>query len=655
MSVIRYEKSVAHLPDVLVPEVFEANAGSRLRPTCDFIVSKNKDSVVLSRYGDDIWDFSPYATAVRPKPILDFQGIYEKHRADVKWIIFCLDRICESINGVYSINTLRGYVICLKQIALYCTEKNMPFLSWFNSESHVLNYLDNHSATAQKLKISALFIALIPRVEETGVDIIVTKAIKDRFTEAHRISRQFRRQHPIIPSRILFGLLSYCKDALSEHNVHAKSFEAFYKTIPVTSTYSTHNETWFLKYLSRYAMDTNSYEILDYFKAKEVLSKRELNRYVSHLDYCARLLLLGYSGMRDGELVALNYDCIEIVNRPHNRVLRLVGFTTKLAAGRKKARWVTSEHVMPAIDYLQSICRVSYDNLKKRNALNSQLKSVADMPLFSKFAQTTRLHDFKQKRTYRKMGFSREYFYARVPDDRIDSMTISSDDYEELKKFDPFRDWRGDGYGVGEKWNITSHQFRRSLAIYSAQSGLISLPALKAQFKHLSQDMTLYYRNNAIEAKKIFDVTEGHFASEYQSLKPEADFFAFIFGTMMNEDSLKGSVGKNYEQLKPKTSKGVTEIYLARNQTIKKFEKGLLSWKETPLGGCMSTSVCTKKLLGSLSVCLTCEDAVIMEQKLRSTIKFQENFLSRLEKNSPEYRAEASELEKLKQMLRAYK
>ena len=655
MSAIKYEKSVAHLPDALAPEIFEVSSGSGLRPTDNFIVSKNQDGTVLSCYGNDIWDFSPYATAVRPKPILDFQVIPSKHKADVKWIVFCLDRICESINGIYSINTLRGYVFCLKQIATYCIDKNIPFLSWFNSEQYVLDYLDNYSVSTQKLRVSALFIALLPRAEETAIDIIATKKIKDRFTKAHRISKQFRKQHPIIPSRILFELLNYCSEALTEYNNHSNAFEAFYKTVPARSTYSTRNETWFLNYLSSYAKGTNSYGIMDHFQSQNVTNKKELNRYIAHLDYCAKILLLGYSGMRDGELVSLNYDCLEVINRPRNRVLRLVGFTTKLTAGRKEVRWVTSEYVMPAIDYLQSICRVSYDNLKKRNALHNHVKSISDMPLFSKFSQTTRLHDFKHKKTYRKIGFSQAYFYARVPVDRISSMIISNEDYNELKKFDPFRDWKLDGYAVGEKWNITSHQFRRSLAVYSAQSGLISLPALKAQFKHLSQDMTLYYRNNATEAKKIFDITEGHFAMEYLSQKPEADFFAFIFGTMMNDDSLKGSVGKNYEQLKPKSSKGVTEIYLARSQTVNKFKKGLLSWKETPLGGCMSTSVCTKKLLGSLSVCVACEDAVIMEKKLKSTIKFQENFLSRLEQDSPEYRTEASELEKLNQMLRAYK
>ncbi len=40
---------------------------------------------------------------------------------------------------------------------------------------------------------------------------------------------------------------------------------------------------------------------------------------------------------------------------------------------------------------------------------------------------------------------------------------------------------------IGKYWNICTHQFRRSLAVYGARSGVIGLGALSVQFKHLTE------------------------------------------------------------------------------------------------------------------------------------------------------------------------
>src|SRR5690606_28431270 len=71
---------------------------------------------------------------------------------------------------------------------------------------------------------------------------------------------------------------------------------------------------------------------------------------------------------------------------------------------------------------------------------------------------------------------------------RLADTKITEADIVELERFDGFRDWRSDpDIQVGKYWPLTSHQCRRSLAVYSARSGMVSLGSLASQFKHLTE------------------------------------------------------------------------------------------------------------------------------------------------------------------------
>ena len=647
---MKFFKDVSLCKNAVEPDIFRLHPNTGERPSGQLVVSRSSDGKVLSLYQDNIWDFTPYATTVRPSPIFIFTGIHERHRDNVKWIIFCLDRICESVLGEYSISTLKNYLGLLGRVSRHCIDQKIELIGWMSNSRQVLDFLDNHATLSDSRRLSALFVALAPKARESGIEICASKAVKSRFAEIQNLSKQCRRQHPVIPSRILFEMLKYSDKELRAFNLVGEDFESYYATIPVRDTYSTHGSGWFKNFLSRYSTSKQSSTLADHLYSRDVVDKASLNRYVAHLDYCAKILILAYSGMRDLEVVSLNYDCLQVKERSSGNFLRLIGYSTKLVGARKDALWVTSEHVLPAIEYLQTLARVCRDNLIKRGCEGTAKTDISEQPLFNKFTFTTRRHDFKHRNSYRKTSFRRSDFYSRVPELSLNRFVISEDDFKELTLLEPFRDWASDGFGIGDLWHITNHQFRRSLAIYSAQSGLISLPALKAQFKHISADMTLYYRNNAIEARKIFNVGAKHFANEYKHAKPEADFYAFLSGTLMNDQTIKGSMGKNYEKLKPKSSRGVQEIYQSKDKTIERFRKGELSWKETALGGCMSAAPCTKKIMGPLTVCLQCEDAVIMEGKLANTIQLQEKLMSTLDKDSPEYRFELAELKQLNTM-----
>lgn len=641
--------------DTANADVFFVSPNSAKRPSEKFVVARDDEGHLLSKYGDDTWDYTFYSASIRPNPIFKFSDCPSRYRDEVKWLFFCIDRVCDGgFAGAYSIGTLMSYLGLLKSIAKYCDSNNITMNSWFVSERHMMAFLRHKATKQQHNKLSSLYLALTPVKEYVGIEFIVSRKVRSRIGKIRQEQKLASNQHPVIPSRILFGITNYSTEALAEYNAIAKHFEAFYKELPTFSTHSTHHEGWFRKFVSRYCVRVKDSSLEKYFDSTGVDCKTSLNRQIAHLDFCAKNLLLAYSGMRDAELVALNYNCLKSVTRKNGRVLRLVGNTTKLVGSRKPVMWVTSEYATPAIGYLQSIGRVCFNNMKARGYDKQKIKRVTDMPLFVKFTHTTPMKGFDSKRNFRKISFKRLDFFSRVPRNRLKDVSVTRADLNELKRFDPVRDWESEGFKVGKEWHLNSHQFRRSLAVYSAQSGLITLPALKAQFKHLSEDMTYYYRNNALEAKKIFRIDRGHFANELVGTKPEADFYAFLFGTLLSDEKLKGSMGKYYEGQKPRKKSDRLKLYESREATIKKIKKGDLAWSDTSIGGCTSTDPCLKKLIRPLVACLDCDKAVITEGKLIQTIKVQQVFVNSLPTDSPSYRTEAEELNLLNKMKRSF-
>lgn len=199
---------------------------------------------------------------------------------------------------------------------------------------------------------------------------------------------------------------------------------------------------------------------------------------------------------------------------------------------------------------------------------------------------------------------------------------------------------------VGEVWNFKSHQYRRSLAIYSIQSGLVSLGALQKQLKHTFREMTLYYANGASLARKIFDLPKEHIAKDFDKLKPELDALSYIKEVLFSNENLHGTQGrlveKNYQEED-------LNIFLAENRerTIKKFKQGDIAYKETALGACVSLEACDSSLTRSFTACLECDSSILKKSKLEKTIEQQKKFLHLLNKNSIEYRTELEELKSL--------
>jgi arsenate reductase-like glutaredoxin family protein len=229
----------------------------------------------------------------------------------------------------------------------------------------------------------------------------------------------------------------------------------------------------------------------------------------------------------------------------------------------------------------------------------------------------------------------------------IKEIEINNDDLNFLEIVDDYRAWRmEEQFKMGERWSFSSHQFRRTLAYYCRQSGLVKLSTLKRHLKYITREMSLYYAQGN-EYSELFDTNE-HFYKEHDRSRPEVDTFAYVLELLLSEETVYGSHGNHIERFnKPKSEQEKIKILSNQGDIVKKFKNGEIAYQETALGACTTTSPCNKKLLGHISACIKCTDAVLKPSKVQNVINYQSKFVESLAQNSIGYRTEKKELEAL--------
>lgn len=375
---------------------------------------------------------------------------------------------------------------------------------------------------------------------------------------------------------------------------------------------------------------------------------------VSEIFHICKLQIHTFSGMRDDEAAHLPFHCMKIERRNGRRHALIVGVTTKLAGGRRmQTAWVTTEEDgFRAIRLAQDFAAVIYESIGVKTDERQVVKR--DLPLFispsylpwGRFAAGEEKITRFQHKTLRS---------SKVPDalkTRLQPI-IENDDIAELEDIDPFRAWSSEErFAVGQPWPLSTHQLRRSLALYARASGCVRLSSLRRQLQHISNDMSAYYGNGCAFAKNFLaddpDAFNKHIAFEWQNTEEEAALLAFVWDVLRSDEPLYGGAGNFYEMQREKGT------LMTRVQVEAAIKVGTLSYKTGPLGGCIKVGACTGRMgLQMVDIaCATdnCKNLVGKHSKIIQVIKAKRGMLDRMDKTTLTYRAEAEEMEELEQV-----
>jgi hypothetical protein len=404
------------------------------------------------------------------------------------------------------------------------------------------------------------------------------------------------------------------------------------------------------------------YGLTDFLRRYDLDSKRsklgDLGGIVGEIFRVCKLQIHLFSGMRYEEARQLPYHCMDTVQGRHGRRHCLVtGATTKFNKGRRlRTRWVTTENEgFRAIRLAQQFATVVYEAIGVTPATDDDVKD--EHPLFPAVGYLP--WDKRQATpggpivTYLgHLGAASETLLNRL------CPSIEDEDVVELEEIDPFRSWREEPeFAVGTRWPLTTHQLRRSLAIYANASGLVRLSSLRRQLQHLTREMSLYYGRGSTFCKNFIaedpDGYKNHIAPEWQDGAEEADVLAFVRDVLNSMEPMFGGAGTYYERQRERGD------IMSREKVAKQMKAGLLSYREGPLGGCIRPGVCDSRKGLTLidTACATdgCKHLIGKHSKIVQTIRLKRAAMANIAPGSITEALEREDLEALERIERQWR
>lgn len=635
-----YESSLS-APDSILIDTFDIN---EIRQ--DFIISRDKDGKILSLYKDNVWNLKTYVSNPSQHGIIDFENRIESSNiSDVKKLMFLLIVFGSGRNGSqYSVETLGHYfndvMVPLSKFAL----ENKTTITKIIENNILLNsYINNKCSNLGKVQCLSSTLVFLDNLSNRSTQINFQRN-KDIFKLLKSKINDFSAEHhqtSIIPSRILAESIRQRWIQIEKIETNLTNLIKFLDMCIESERFAS-SETMINKYkwdcnkTLQWKEAINFYQLNNLFKKYSLKNRINFKGFITKIQGTCKHLLHAYTGMRNGEMLNTQSNRLESV--PTNSgICRIISTTSKFTGTNQNAKWVTSKEVERIIFILRSINQV----IAKHYNLN-----LNDLPLFLSgniFVEKGKIRDNENIRAKRKFDKRDE-----LPLD-YSSLRLTIEDKQEIEEIDFNKNIRD--LEIGLPWEFKTHQYRRSLAIYSIQSGLVSLGALQIQMKHLFREMTLYYGNGASYARKLFDIPKEHIANDLDALKPELDTLAYIKNVIFSDEKLFGAHGSFVENnTKQNNHKFKTYFLENRDKTLKQFKNGEIAYKETALGGCIATEACDSRLTRSITACFDCHGGILKKSKVDNVIQKQKEFISFLDPSSIEYRTEVEDLNRLEEL-----
>jgi hypothetical protein len=552
--------------------------------------------------------------------------------------------------------SLRSYIDGLRNMARFCEQNALRIRDILAHKDHLLSYVLERPTKQKANHIVSLLSTLGSiGIKELGYEVLGDQVIR---TLRQLVQQYFAptRQHPPIPTRIYSQIISILMRELTEFESVAEAYLSLteqctsnpllgraksgqWRAASRLNIALNRPKTGFPELLARHGLT-------EYFRGKGLSpSIRGLSRGLARIQVVARLVIHAFTGMRDEEVSALQYSCLQTTRRCGKDHFVLEGSTTKLNHGRAKTvRWVTSQEAARAVKIAQHITDLCHRAFNKQG--DPAQPTPDTVPLFAAVSYLGCGH--RPIRSQGRMLPGRLAHWSRLSELRsLLQPTIEEADLRELEQIDPHRAWRSEPpFQLGVPWTLTSHQLRRSLALYAQRSGLVSLPSLRRQLQHITEEMSRYYARGSSFAKDLIGDNKHHFGCDWQDAQPVSAAMSYLQNVLLTDEVLFGAHG-NWVENRLRGPRDT--VIVDRETTLRRFKKGELAYRETSLGGCANTQTCDKLPIGWLSIeCVKgCRHFVGRLPKLERAITVQTRLIKSIETTSAEFRIESNDLDVL--------
>ncbi|MDQ9169229.1 hypothetical protein Q8A64_02270 [Oxalobacteraceae bacterium R-40] len=652
---ISYQTNSSHITEQSTPDAYEFTEGKA--PPDTLVISRDRDGTPLSLYGDLEWDWTPYHSEGRKRALIfkfwkakepTFQQ--EDIAREMRWLVFLLIQFKQG--GTLSVGTLKYYVGALRSMARFCDSCAISLNAALAAPERIAQFAQ---IDAPKMVNIASLIAFLHKLGpgRTGFEIVNKAAVKRLQEEAQKWTMDHKKQCAPIPTRIYTSIISTLAQELSIFEKVMDRLLQLFQDCTEDRYLGRHRSTQ----LRKRKLDKSEkskpgfrdllcqHELDEFWKEREYIeSIQGLPGALSEAMLVCTLLIQAFTGMRRNEVISLPYNCLSAATRNGTTHYIVKGRVTKSTKGKaRRVQWVTNESGRSAILLAQRIAKAAYTayGMKPQSSndhINDHYLFVTVYPALCDNVEFKNLPNLLIAKYYKSQ-------YRRL------QVNIEEEDLRELERIDPYRAWRTESaFQLGQPWPFISHQLRRSLALYAQRSGLVSLPSLKRQLQHITQEMSLYYANGSAFAKNFIGDSgkEKHFGEEWQNAQPVSQYLSYATHVLFADENDLFGVHPHWIKHRLRNEDGI--VLLGRDETLDRFKKGEMAYRETILGGCVKVGECDKNPLDLLHVdCITthCNNMVGSKKKLERVITIQASLVQKLERDaafSSEYRHEKANL-----------
>lgn len=613
-------------------------------PNSNFVVSRDEDEQVISYYGDMEWDFTVYnkSKAKSSKLIFSYWGDEcitpqkEELVGEMKYVMFSLIWLRDK--KPLSIGTLRNYLTIIREIAKFAKFRSCSLQMILEQSKLLIEFLKSFGKSGWYIETMTSLIAALKeitypnfRLQNINNDII-------KILKKHNIQyRNSLNQHSPIPTRIYSQILLNFNNYLQNWKEISGEVMNIVKSCYELKEKLNGKRPDYDPILVKASSQLRNYVLSNTGK----FTIKEISSLLTDTQAICKLVIQSFTGMRDTEAQTLPYHCIKKITSNSEVHYFICGITSKLNNGKPKlTEWVTNRDGIIAVDIARNIADIIY-YIHQDIPIEKEV-STYDYPLFistSYLGLTGKAVNSKLVKYKTGTLDSKRQLDKLIP-------KIETEDIIELEKIDPHRAWRSEEYfQIGSQWRLTTHQFRRSLALYAQRSGLVSLPSLKRQLQHITIEMTRYYAKGSPFAKNLIAEDKTHFAHEWQETQIESSYLSYLENVLMTNKPLYGGHAHWVEQILKKNNQNQV---INREETLKRFKKGEIFFRETIMGGCTKVGECNSSAINWLQVnCLkeNCRHLVVSLPKLERVITAHKNMINGLDVTSLEYRTEINYLE----------
>lgn len=624
------------------PDKFDLYNDKFITPNDNFVISRDRYGRTLSVYSDDIWNFTPYSYNGLTK-----YNIYFRRELSCETTITQFKRLFFLImvrgywktNTGFSVGTLFYLANFIYTLSIFAQKKQKTLFNLLSSPLDIRNFILEFCDKSQNAQYLSTLLHFLQR-NNNNITGVMYKVDEENYKLLSKIinhRKSITKQTEVIPLSILTNSIKKRWEQINEIDKYINDISEFIKNCINNKYFACSKKFQGTDYLENedcvfWEESIEKNNLVKLFKKYKVTDKHKLKRFIKEIQGTCYHLILAYTGMRRLEALSLKENCLKLIE--NKKQARLIGITTKFESSPKEVSWVTTfemEKVIPILDKLSKALSIKLYFEKNERFLFISTSNLTSKPLKEPII------------------ISAPYLgNDTLPIDK-ELITINEEHIKELEQIEFNRDWRNDeNFKIGQPWHFKNHQYRRSLAVYSIQSNIVSLGSLQKQFKHLFREMSYYYQKGSVNAKNIITINQNHISKTIDNLKPEIEAITYIKDILFSEEALFGTHGNIVNNIKKSKYNNDNLLILEdRQKTINDFKNGHISWKETMLGGCIQVEPCESRLTRSLIACISCNNAIHKISKLEKSIKLLEKYICELDPFSIEYRTEKDDLNKL--------